>query len=133
MNKKQSTDSKWRWPLGQAKNLMFQLLSGVEYLHSMFILHRDLKTSNLLLSSNGTLKICDFGMARDFTIPLGQYTNYVVTLWYRAPELLLAADHYGPPVDLWSAGCIFAELLNGDVLFPGDGEFAQISKIFDLL
>lgn len=130
MNKKQERDSKWRWPLAQAKNLMYQLLSGVGYLHSMFILHRDLKTSNLLLSSNGTLKICDFGMARDFTDPIGRYTNYVVTLWYRAPELLLAADQYGPPVDLWSVGCIFAELLNGEVLFPGDGEFAQISKVF---
>ena len=108
---------------------MYQLLDGLNYLHSMFILHRDLKTSNSLLSNNGILKICDFEMARPYTLPLEQYTNYVVTLWYRAPELLLATDIYGPPIDVWSIGCIFAELLTGDVLFDGEGEFQQINLV----
>eukprot|EP01084_Bolivina_argentea_P285290 489201_1 len=121
--------SKWYWPLNECKCLMYQLLIGINYLHSQYILHRDLKTSNLLLSNAGILKICDFGMARQFNNNINEssYTNYVVTLWYRAPELLLAYDKYSTPIDIWSIGCILAELLTGNVLFPGDGEFAQIS------
>jgi len=132
-HRKQNASDRWYWPLSQCKCLMWQLLSGVQYLHSMFVLHRDLKTSNLLLSNEGVLKICDFGMARSFSKPLEQYTNYVVTLWYRAPELLLATEIYGPPIDVWSVGCIFAELLTGKVLFDGEGEFQQINRIFALL
>ena len=128
-NKNKNKNEKWYWPLNECKYLMYQLLNGLKYLHSMYILHRDLKTSNLLLSNNGILKICDFGMARPFTDPLGQYTNYVVTLWYRSPELLLATDTYGPPIDVWSIGCIFAELLTGNVLFGGAGEFEQINLV----
>eukprot|EP01084_Bolivina_argentea_P234990 395552_1 len=100
-----NTKIKWYWPIDHAKCLMFQLLTGLSYLHTQFILHRDLKTSNLLLSNNGTLKICDFGMSRPFSYPSRSYTNYVVTLWYRSPELLLAADKYGPPIDVASVGC----------------------------
>lgn len=128
-DKDKKNNSSWFWPLDECKCLMYQLLDGLKYLHSMFIIHRDLKTSNLLLSNNGILKICDFGMARPYTLPLEQYTNYVVTLWYRAPELLLATDTYGPPIDIWSVGCIFAELLTGDVLFDAEGEFQQINLV----
>jgi len=132
-NLMQIDNHKVRWTIPQTKCLMKQLLSGVAYLHSMFILHRDLKTANLLLTNNGVLKICDLGMAREYGIPLQPYTNLVVTLWYRAPELLLGSKLYGTPIDIWSVGCIFAELLTGQVLFRGEGEFKQIDSIFSLL
>ena len=119
-----------RWNLNELKCLMYQLLNGLSYLHDMFILHRDLKTANLLLTNNGILKICDLGMARTYGIPVIEpYTNYVVTLWYRSPELLLGSKLYGAPIDVWSIGCIMAELFTGKVLFPGNGEFVQISLV----
>ena len=80
-------------------------------MHKRWIIHRDLKTSNLLYSNEGILKICDFGLARKFGHPLKPYTNLVVTLWYRAPELLLGIDIYSPAIDIWSIGCILAELI----------------------
>ena len=104
-----------------AKKYLLQMLQGIAYCHSHRILHRDLKPQNLLIErSTNTLKLADFGLARAFGIPVRQYTHEVITLWYRAPEILLGAKHYSTPVDLWSIGCIFAEMVNQKPLFPGD-------------
>ncbi|XP_070543152.1 cyclin-dependent kinase 11B-like [Ptychodera flava] len=116
--------------LGEVKCLLRQLLRAVRHLHDNWILHRDLKTSNLLLSHKGVLKVGDFGLAREYGSPLKQYTPIVVTLWYRAPELLLGAKEYSCPIDLWSVGCIFAELLTMKPLFPGRSEIDQLNRIF---
>ncbi|XP_029477888.1 cyclin-dependent kinase 11B-like isoform X3 [Oncorhynchus nerka] len=115
---------------GEVKTLMIQLLRGVRHLHDNWILHRDLKTSNLLLSHKGILKVGDFGLAREYGSPLKPYTPVVVTLWYRSPELLLGAKEYSTAVDMWSVGCIFGELLTQKPLFPGKSEIDQINKIF---
>ncbi|XP_064642170.1 cyclin-dependent kinase 11B-like [Lineus longissimus] len=116
--------------VGEVKTLMAQLLSAVVHLHDNWILHRDLKTSNLLLSHKGILKVGDFGLAREYGSPLKQYTPVVVTLWYRAPELLLGTKEYSCPIDLWSVGCIFAEFLLMKPLFPGKSEIDQLNRIF---
>ena len=117
----------------EVKCLTRQLLSGVAYLHDNWVLHRDLKTSNVLVNNRGQLKICDFGLARHYGDPLRAYTHVVVTLWYRAPELLLGQREYGTPVDCWSLGCIMAELLGRDPLFQGKSEIDQIDRVFRLL
>ncbi|KAG8652656.1 cyclin-dependent kinase G-2 [Manihot esculenta] len=117
----------------EVKCLMLQLLEGVDYLHDNWVLHRDLKTSNLLLNNQGELKICDFGMSRQYGSPLKPYTSLVVTLWYRAPELLLGAKQYSTAIDMWSVGCIMAELLTKEPLFKGKGEIDQLGKIFRIL
>ncbi|EPE03290.1 cyclin-dependent kinase g-1 [Ophiostoma piceae UAMH 11346] len=123
----------------EVKTLLRQLAAGVAYLHSHWILHRDLKTSNLLLNNRGQLKIADFGMARyysddDSTNGGGgaHLTPLVVTLWYRAPELLLGARRYGRAVDMWSVGCIFGELLTREPLLQGKNEADELARIFDL-
>eukprot|EP00357_Protocruzia_adherens_P011629 CAMPEP_0114991002 /NCGR_PEP_ID=MMETSP0216-20121206/11117_1 /TAXON_ID=223996 /ORGANISM="Protocruzia adherens, Strain Boccale" /LENGTH=458 /DNA_ID=CAMNT_0002354255 /DNA_START=340 /DNA_END=1714 /DNA_ORIENTATION=- len=118
---------------GEIKCLMKQLLQAVAYMHSQWVLHRDLKTSNLLLNNRGILKVCDFGLARKYGDPIRPYTRTVVTLWYRAPELLLGSKTYGPAIDIWSVGCIFAELLLREPFLPGRGELDQLEKIFKLL
>ncbi|KAL6983848.1 cyclin-dependent kinase [Sarracenia purpurea var. burkii] len=117
----------------EVKCLMLQLLEGVKYLHDNWVLHRDLKTSNLLLNNRGELKICDFGLARQYGSPLKPYTHLVVTLWYRAPELLLGAKKYSTAIDMWSLGCIMAEMLSKAPLFNGKTEFDQLDKIFRIL
>ncbi|XVF85196.1 hypothetical protein PTKIN_Ptkin17bG0098800 [Pterospermum kingtungense] len=117
----------------EVKCLMLQLLEGIKYLHDNWVLHRDLKTSNLLLNNQGELKICDFGLARQYGSPLKPYTHLVVTLWYRAPELLLGARQYSTAIDMWSLGCIMAELLSKEPLFNGKTEFDQLDKIFRIL
>lgn len=117
----------------ETKTLMLQIVSATEYLHSHWILHRDLKTSNLLMNNRGEIKIADFGMARYTGEPPPKLTQLVVTLWYRAPELLLGTDQYGSEIDMWSIGCIFAELLTREPLFQGKAEVDQLSKIFALL
>ncbi|KAK3223589.1 hypothetical protein Dsin_010614 [Dipteronia sinensis] len=117
----------------EVKCLMLQLFQGVKYLHDNWVLHRDLKTSNLLLNNRGELKICDFGLARQYGSPLKPYTHLVVTLWYRAPELLLGAKQYSTAIDMWSLGCIMAELLSKEPLFNGKTEFDQLDKIFRTL
>ncbi|KAK4377007.1 hypothetical protein RND71_003303 [Anisodus tanguticus] len=117
----------------EVKCLMLQLLQGVKYLHDNWVLHRDLKTSNLLLNNRGELKICDFGLARQYGSPLKPYTHLVVTLWYRAPELLLGAKQYSTAIDMWSLGCIMAEMLSKEPLFNGRTEVDQIDKIFRIL
>ncbi|CAN6449062.1 unnamed protein product [Victoria cruziana] len=117
----------------EVKCLMLQLLEGIKYLHDNWVLHRDLKTSNLLLNNRGELKICDFGLARQYGSPLRPYTQLVVTLWYRAPELLLGSKLYSTAVDMWSLGCIMAELLAKEPLFCGKNEIDQLDKIFRIL
>ncbi|KAL9843458.1 putative cyclin-dependent kinase B1-1 CMGC-CDK-Pl family [Arabidopsis thaliana] len=98
------------------------------------VLHRDLKPQNLLLDKDkGILKIADLGLSRAFTVPLKAYTHEIVTLWYRAPEVLLGSTHYSTAVDIWSVGCIFAEMIRRQALFPGDSEFQQLLHIFRYL
>lgn len=118
----------------EVKSLMTQTLRAVEYLHERFIFHRDLKLSNLLLNQRGELKLCDFGLARTFEpIDRGSYTPKVVTLWYRAPELLFGCDTYTSAIDMWAVGCIFAEFLKHEPLFPGSTEIEQLNMICALL
>uniref|UniRef100_A0A803KNG6 Protein kinase domain-containing protein n=2 Tax=Chenopodium quinoa TaxID=63459 RepID=A0A803KNG6_CHEQI len=117
----------------EVKCLMLQLLEGVKYLHDNWVFHRDLKTANILFNNMGEVKICDFGMSCHYGRALKPYTSLVVTLWYRAPELLLGAKEYSTAVDMWAVGCIMAELLTGQPLFEGKTEFEQIAKIFNLL
>lgn len=112
---------------------MFDLLKGLDYCHSKRIVHRDLKPQNLLLNSQGTLKIADFGLSRVMSHPLKPLTKDIVTLWYRPPEILLGCDKYSTNVDMWSVGCIFAEMLSKKPLFPGDSQIGQLMKIFQVL
>ncbi|KAL9164725.1 hypothetical protein ABFS82_06G122800 [Erythranthe guttata] len=123
------------YPFSQSevKCLMLQLLEGVKYVHENWILHRDLKTSNLLLNKCGELKICDFGLSRQYGNPLKPYSDWVVTLPYRSPELLLEANEYSTAIDMWSVGCIMAELLLKRPLFNGTSEINQLHKIFRIL
>lgn len=114
----------------ETKTLLLQLGSAVEYLHDNWILHRDLKTSNILMNNRGEIKIADFGMARFCGHPPpANLTQLVVTLWYRAPELLLGATTYDSAIDMWSLGCIFAELLTRHPLLQGKNEVDQLSKV----
>ncbi len=112
------------------KSFLYQLLTGVAYCHHHRVLHRDLKPQNLLINREGDLKLADFGLARAFGIPVRSYTHEVVTLWYRAPDVLLGSRKYSTPVDIWSIGCIFAEMVNGVPLFKGTSEETQLDIIF---
>ncbi|OHS99933.1 Cyclin-dependent kinase A-2 [Tritrichomonas foetus] len=115
------------------KSYAFQMLAGINALHSHRIIHRDIKPDNILLNKDGFLKICDFGLARYFTIPMRKYSANVVSQWYRAPELLFGVEVYGLPIDIWSAGCILAEMCCGIPLFTGDSDVDQLHKIFNVL
>ncbi|KAK9873170.1 hypothetical protein WA026_021403 [Henosepilachna vigintioctopunctata] len=117
----------------EVKFYTVQLLRGLSHIHSQSIIHRDLKPSNLLITHKGILKICDFGMARNFSSTEKLYSPLVVTRWYRAPEILLSYGKYGQPIDLWSVGCILAELSLMRVLFPGTSDIRQIYSIFEAL
>ncbi|CAI5501180.1 unnamed protein product [Closterium sp. Naga37s-1] len=115
-------------PSPHQQYFLYQLLRGLKYIHSASVLHRDLKPSNLLLSANCDLKICDFGLAR--SVQEAHFlTEYVVTRWYRAPELLLNCQTYTAAIDVWSVGCIFMELLNREPLFPGKDYVEQLRLI----
>lgn len=116
-----------RFSVPQIKCYMRQLLTGLHYCHVNQVLHRDIKGSNLLIDNKGNLKLADFGLARSFSNDHNaNLTNRVITLWYRPPELLLGTTKYGPAVDMWSVGCIFAELLHGKPIFPGKDEVADV-------
>uniref|UniRef100_A0A0A9XHK3 Cyclin-dependent kinase 10 n=1 Tax=Lygus hesperus TaxID=30085 RepID=A0A0A9XHK3_LYGHE len=117
----------------QVKCIMIQVLKGLKYLHNNFIVHRDLKVSNLLMTDKGCVKIADFGLARWFGLPVQPMTPKVVTLWYRSPELLLQAKTQTTSVDMWAAGCILGELLGHRPLLPGRSEIHQLELIVDLL
>jgi len=118
----------------EVKTLMKQLLSALEYMHSRWVSHRDVKTQNLLFSNRGYLKLCDFGLARPFGDPLQRYTSNVVTLWYRSPELILGEKIYDPKaVDVWSAGCVFGEILTRKPFFNGKTEVEQLQKIYTIV
>ncbi|EGD77230.1 CMGC/CDK/CDK10 protein kinase [Salpingoeca rosetta] len=121
------------FPETVAKSLTVQLLKGLRALHSMFIVHRDIKLSNLLLNSRGYLKIADFGLARRSGDPPRPKTTNVVTLWYRAPELLFGDKAYTSKVDCWSAGCVMGELLAHKPILPGKSEVSQLDLIIQLL
>lgn len=114
------------------KAYIVQTLLGLEYLHSNWILHRDLKPNNLLMNSDGILKIADFGLAKFYGSPNRQYTHIVVTRWYRAPELLFGARNYGTGVDVWAVGCILAELLLRIPFVAGETDLDQLAKIFQV-
>lgn len=115
------------------KCLLLQLLEGVHYLHQNFVIHRDLKLSNLLLKHNGTLKIADFGLARRNGKPDQALTPVVVTLWYRCPELLLGSRIHTSAIDIWAVACVMAELLLYQPIMPGKSEIQQMQLIIDLL
>nr|XP_039252156.1 cyclin-dependent kinase 10-like [Styela clava] len=117
----------------QVKCITIQVLKGLQYLHDHFIVHRDLKVSNLLMTDSGIVKIADFGLARTYGIPAINMTPRVVTLWYRAPELLFGSKTHGTGVDMWAMGCILAELLAHKPLFPGKSELQMIDIIIELL
>ena len=106
------------------------MLKGIEVCHKSKILHRDLKPQNLLISKEGILKLADFGLARASGIPVKNYTNEVVTLWYRPPDVLLGSKHYTTSIDIWSIGCIFVEMVNMLPLFPGNSEGDELKRIF---
>jgi len=116
-----------------SKELCFQLLIGINYCHQKGIMHRDLKPQNLLIENEIKLKIADFGLSRNFCIPIGKFTHEVVTLWYRSPEILLGAKCYSTPIDLWSIGCIYVEMLTGRPFFCGENELEQLLAIFRVL
>ncbi|XP_021367362.1 cyclin-dependent kinase-like 1 isoform X8 [Mizuhopecten yessoensis] len=122
-----------RFPRGVSedliKKIVSQLLEAVNYCHSRNCIHRDVKPENILLSTERQVKLCDFGFARVLTGPSDNYTDYVATRWYRAPELLVGDPKYGPPVDVWAIGCVFAELLSGQALWPGKSDLDQIFQI----
>lgn len=109
------------------------MIAGLNFCHARRILHRDLKPQNLLIDRSGALKLADFGLARAFGIPVRTYTHEVVTLWYRAPEILLGQQQYSTPVDMWSIGTIFAEMVMKCPLYPGDSEIDELFKIFRTL
>ena len=118
--------------ISDVMSYMQMMLQGIKACHDAWILHRDLKPSNLLIHSNGLLKIGDFGLARLYASPERDMSSQVVTLWYRAPELLFGAKQYGAAVDMWSIGLIFIELIKRIPVLPGRSELDQLSKIFHL-
>ena len=114
------------------KSYLYQICAAIKYCHSKRILHRDLKPQNLLIDKNGAIKLGDFGLARAFGIPIKTLTHEILTLWYRAPEILLGQKEYSTPVDMWSVGLIFYEMAHRKPLFAGDSEIDQIFKIFQM-
>lgn len=117
-----------------AKEFCYQILLGLKYCHANSIMHRDLKPQNLLIDvKTKTIKLADFGLGRVFSLPVSKYTHEVVTLWYRAPEILLGSKLYSTGVDLWSVGCILAEMVLGRPVFCGESEIEQLLAIFRIM
>ncbi|XP_063219443.1 cyclin-dependent kinase 17-like isoform X2 [Bacillus rossius redtenbacheri] len=119
--------------LNNVKLFLFQLLRGLAYCHQRRILHRDLKPQNLLINDRGELKLADFGLARAKSVPTKTYSNEVVTLWYRPPDVLLGSTEYSTPIDMWGVGCIFYEMACGRPLFPGSTVEEELRLIFRAL
>jgi len=117
----------------KVRSFMWQLMQGIKFCHNNKVLHRDLKPQNLLINGKGQLKLGDFGLARAFGIPVNTFSNEVVTLWYRAPDVLLGSRTYSTSIDIWSAGCIMAEMFTGKPLFPGTTNEDQLSRIFRVM
>lgn len=117
-------------PIEIILRMTHQLLTALNFCHARGILHRDVKPQNILVDTDLNLKLADFGLGRAINVPLRTYTHDIVTLWYRPPEILLGAKYYSGAVDMWSAGCIVAELILCKPLFPGDSEIDQLYKIF---
>jgi CTD kinase subunit alpha len=116
------------------KSLCHQMLAGLAYLHHKGVIHRDIKGSNILINNRGDLKLADFGLARFYQKRRrSDYTNRVITLWYRPPELLFGATVYGPEVDMWSAGCIMLELFTKKPVFQGNDEIHQLDVVYKIL
>jgi serine/threonine protein kinase len=115
------------------RSYAYQMIAGLCYCHCHRIIHRDLKPQNLLINQVGFIKLADFGLARAFTIPLRNYTHEVITLWYRPPEILLGSKFYSLAIDMWSTGCIIAEMMMRKPLFPGDSEIDELFSIFRVL
>lgn len=120
-------------PKDAMKSFLWQLLRGLRCCHENRILHRDLKPQNLLINKKGDLKLADFGLARAVGIPVKNYSHEVVTLWYRPPDVLLGSTHYNATIDIWSTGCIFAEMATGKPLFPGSSNSDELMRIFKIL
>ncbi|KAI1895266.1 hypothetical protein AGOR_G00104530 [Albula goreensis] len=122
-----------RYPRGVpehlVKSITWQTLQAVNFCHKQNCIHRDVKPENILITKHQVIKLCDFGFARILTGPCDYYTDYVATRWYRAPELLVGDTQYGPPVDVWAVGCVFAELLSGVPLWPGKSDVDQLYLI----
>ncbi|XP_078034171.1 cyclin-dependent kinase-like 4 [Augochlora pura] len=116
-----------------SKRHIFQVLRGLNFCHANNIMHRDIKPENILVSPNGVIKLCDFGFARLVNGPNESCTDYVATRWYRSPELLLGEPRYGKPVDIWATGCLYAEMVTGSPLFPGDSDVDQLYRITKVL
>jgi len=117
----------------KTKSFVYQLLYGVAFSQESRVLHRDLKPQNLLINQKDQLKLADFGLARAFGIPVNTFSSEVVTLWYRAPDVLLGNKTYNNSIDIWSAGCIIAEMYTGRPLFPGSNNEDQLQRIFRIL
>jgi serine/threonine protein kinase len=117
----------------EVRRMIFTLLLGVRACHANSVIHRDIKPENLLLHNDNSLRLCDFGFARIYNNSMDDLTDYVATRWYRSPELLLGTTNYGLPSDMWAIGCIMAELIDGQALFPGESELDQIFMIQKLL
>eukprot|EP01080_Neovahlkampfia_damariscottae_P004567 gene4567-7951_t len=117
----------------EIKCLLMQILKSIEYLHKHYIIHRDIKLSNLLYNNRGEVKLADFGLARNFSKDYPQLTPRVVTLWYRSPEILLGDKEYTTSIDIWAVGCIFGELLLKEPLLPGKSDMHQLQLIFELI
>ncbi|KAL8277320.1 hypothetical protein RQP46_010273 [Phenoliferia psychrophenolica] len=115
------------------RSFMWQLLKGTAFCHANRVLHRDLKPQNLLINKKGELKLADFGLARAFGIPVNTFSNEVVTLWYRAPDVLLGSRTYSTSIDVWSCGCIMGEMISGVPLFRGRDNNDQLNQIFRIL
>ncbi|XP_054423567.1 cyclin-dependent kinase-like 1 isoform X2 [Pteronotus mesoamericanus] len=111
------------------RSITWQTLQAVNFCHKHNCIHRDVKPENILITKHSVIKLCDFGFARLLTGPSDYYTDYVATRWYRSPELLVGDMQYGPPVDVWAIGCVFAELLSGVPLWPGKSDVDQLYLI----